>query len=95
MGPLVRVRTSVGSHDRLGDGPRTPLVQVGLQQATQQFAAFDFQQRLQVTMDHLVDLRRAQVGDELRKFLVGSLIGIGRHRGHGHSMGKHPGGPPW
>jgi hypothetical protein len=93
--PLVRVRASVGSQDGLGDRPRTPLVQVGLQQATQQCAACDFQPRLQVTMDHLVGLRRAQVGDELRQFLVGRLRGLGRHRSRGYSMGKPPGGPPW
>ena len=39
--PLVRVRASVGSQHGLCDRPRTPLVEVGLQQTAQQFAAFD------------------------------------------------------
>ena len=43
--PLVGLRASVGAQHGLGDRPRTPLIQVGLQQAAQHFAAFDLQQR--------------------------------------------------
>ena len=71
--PLVRVRAPVGSHHGLCDCPRTPLVEVGLQQATQQFTAFDLQQPLQLTMGHLLGLRGTQVRDEVLKLLMGGL----------------------
>jgi hypothetical protein len=60
-----------------------------LEQAAQQFAAFNLQQRFQFAVGHLVYLRRVQLRDEVLEMLVGGGIGIGPGQGISDSTGWH------
>src|SRR5919202_6673623 len=75
--------------DRFGRDARATLIHVGLEQAAQQFAAFNLQQRFQFAVGHLVDLRRVQLRDKIIEMLVGSGVDIGDWQGMSDSTGWH------
>src|SRR4029434_4667866 len=89
MAPLWQTWMPLGVEDRFCRDARTTLIHVGLEQAAQQFAAFNLQQRFQFTVGHLVDLRRVQLRDEVLEMLVGGGIGVGPGQGISDSTGWH------
>jgi DDE superfamily endonuclease len=74
---------------RGGHRARATLIHVGLQQAAQQCAAFNLQQRFEFAVGPLVDLRRVQVRDEISAMLVGSGVDVGDWQGMSDSPGWH------
>jgi hypothetical protein len=79
----------LGVEDRFCRDARAALIHVGLEQATQQFAAFNLQQRFQFAVGHLVYLRRVQLRDEVLEMRVGGSIGVGPGQGISDSTGWH------
>jgi hypothetical protein len=86
---LWRAGMTSSVEDRGRHSARATLIQVGLPQAAQQFAAFNLQQRFQFAVGHLVDLRRVQLRDKIIEMLVGSGVDIGDWQGMSDSTGWH------
>src|SRR5215471_17915588 len=86
---LWRAWMTIRVEDRGRHSARATLIQVGLQQAAQQFAAFNLQQRFEFAVGHLVYLRRVQLRDEIIEMLVGSGVDVGDWQGMSDSTGWH------
>src|SRR5262249_1002508 len=80
---------TISVEDRGRHSARATLIQVGLQQAAQQFAAFNLQQRFEFAVGHLVYLRRVQLRDEIIEMLVGSGVDVGDGQGMSDSPSWH------
>src|SRR5262245_42891828 len=89
MASLWRAWMTIRVEDRGRHSARATLIQVGLQQAAQQFAAFNLQQRFEFAVGHLVYLRRVQLRDEIIEMLVGSGVDVGDGQGMSDSTSWH------